>query len=192
MKAKSATAHLALVLALVTGGAASAQYFVDQSQLLENGWIWFARPDLAQSFMQAADNIVGAEIKLRAGQGSGSGDITIDLWDKLPPQGGTLLASGTELGVQPGEWATVFWPIVNIVPETTYYLVLHTTNTSFGISCHTGDPYPRGMMYANTGFQPYPQFDFTFQTFAIPEPAGLLSLTLLTLAAAARRRPNRP
>ncbi|MEW6252686.1 MAG: PEP-CTERM sorting domain-containing protein [Planctomycetota bacterium] len=184
MDAKSVTACVAL--ALVTGGAASAQV-VDQSQPLENHFIFFARPDLAQSFMQAADNIVGAEIKLWAAQGSGPGDVTIELWDRLPPQGGRMLATGTERGVQPGAWATVWWPVVSVVPETTYYLVFHTTNTSFGISIHDGNPYSRGMVFAMPGFQPYPQFDYTFQTYAVPEPAGLSVLALLVTVFARRR-----
>jgi hypothetical protein len=172
---------------LLGASTSPADYVVDQSQPLEDGYIFFARPDLAQSFMQYADNIVGAELKISDRIGSGVGDITIELWDRLPPDGGTMLATGTDYGVEPGEWATVFWDIEYITPETTYYLVLETTNDSFGIGSQTGDPYSRGMMFAMPGYQPYPDFDYTFQTFAIPEPAtlGLLALALLT---ALRRR----
>ena len=49
----------------------------------------------------------GAGIFLRAGRGT-SGAVTIELWNALPNQGGTLLTSAGAFGTQ-GSWLDVFW-----------------------------------------------------------------------------------
>jgi len=184
--------RMLLVVATVCAlGALATQaqpWIVDQEQALENAYMaGFSQPDLAQSFMQAANNINGADVKLQAGIGSGPGNITIELWNKLPNAGGVKLTEGTDVGVLPGEWAEPRWPVVNITPETTYYLVFKSTNSSLGLAGHTGNPYPRGNVFANAGYQPFPNFDYTFRTYRIPEPATLSLLALSGLVVFRRR-----
>lgn len=117
----------------------------------------------------------------------GPGDITITLYDLLPNAGGTVQAQGTVLGVPVGGFAQVLWPAVAIVPDTTYYLVFTSSSNALGIAGDINNPYPRGQVYANPGYQPFPFFDYAFVTYAddafgqIPEPASLV-LTALGLA----------
>jgi len=63
-----------------------------------------------------------------------------------------------------GNWVDVFWTAVPIPPATTYYLVF-TGNTSLGISGDTGNPYPDGNVFANPGYGPFPNYDYTFRTY---------------------------
>ena len=122
----------------------------------------FSQTDLAQSFMQTNANISGAGILLQPGIGS-SDTVTIQLWDALPNAGGTMLTEASTTGTA-GEWVDVFWTAVAITPATTYYLVF-TGNTTLGIAGDTGNPYPDGNAYANSGYSSFPSFDYTFRTY---------------------------
>lgn len=136
---------------------------IDQNQ--PNGPVYmaaFSQGDLAQSFMQTNGNISGAGILLQAGVGS-SDNVTIQVWDGLPNAGGIMLADGSDSGTQ-GQWVDVFWDAVLITPMTTYYLVF-VGNTSLGIAGDTSNPYPHGHVFANPGFQPFPNFDYAFRTY---------------------------
>ena len=63
-----------------------------------------------------------------------------------------------------GTWIDVFWPAEMIPTGTTYYLVF-TGNTTLGIAGDTSNPYPNGHVYANSGFNPFTGFDYTFRTY---------------------------
>ena len=152
----------------------------------------FSQTDLAQSFQQTNSNIAGAAIELIVNGFGTPGDIMIGLWSNLPNAGGALLASGTALSVYQGQWAEVSWTPLAIVPDTTYYLVFTSTNNSLGIAGDANNPYPRGQVYANNGYQPFPGFDYTFRTYAqtetVPEPASLSLVTGAVAALLALRR----
>ncbi len=135
----------------------------------------FHQPDLAQSFQhQSASRICGAGIELRASIGD-KDTVTIELWDRLPNAGGTRLASGSAVGTQ-GQWIDVYWNPVSIAANTTYYLVFKG-NTTLGISGDTSNGYPHGQVYANAGFQPFPNFDYTFRTYSGAGGGFNLSIT---------------
>lgn len=126
---------------------------------------------LAQSFKQAASNIVGAGILLHNAGHQTTDTVTISLYDKLPINGGSMLASASTTGYAPN-WADVFWPSVSITPETTYYLVISGNNT-LSIAGDEFDGYTRGNLFLNNSA--YPSYDFTFRTYAgtvaaVPEP----------------------
>ncbi|MCW5935830.1 MAG: PEP-CTERM sorting domain-containing protein [Fimbriimonadaceae bacterium] len=176
---------LALVALAGVAGMAAAQV-IDQNQPDNSVYMAaFSQGDLAQSFQQSANNIVGAGIFLQPGIGS-SDNVRISLWDKLPNAGGVMLASGSARGTA-GTWVDVFWSQVNIAPNTTYFLVFDG-NTSLGIAGSVNDPYSRGQVYANPGYQPFPTFDYTFRTYAVPEPASMIALGAGLAALVARRR----
>jgi hypothetical protein len=178
------TIGIALSAALALSCVASAD-IIDQLQDEATAYMAaFSQGDLAQSFQtQAYDHISGAGIHLYT---NGSpGDITIQLWDLLPPDGGTMMAEGVAYGT-PGEWVDVFWDPVNIEPFTTYYLVFEA-DTGGGIYGSTSDPYEYGMVFANPGYNPFPSFDYTFRTWVVPTPGALALLGLAGLAGRRRR-----
>lgn len=153
----------------------------------------FQQGGLAQSFMQANDNIAGAGIYLMADVSS-SDTVTISLWDNLPNQAGAkLLAGGTGIGTQ-DSWFDVYWTPIAVVPSTTLYLVF-SGNSTLGIGGDEYNPYASGMVFAGTGYEAFAEFDYTFRTFAasaVPEPstciAGLSALGMLGLFGLRNRR----
>jgi hypothetical protein len=165
------------LIGLGLGVAASAgTIVVDQSQLSDTVYMAnFEQTDLAQSFIPSFGNVAGASVGLQAGIGDGSGgDITIALYDNLPNAGGNLLASGTDPAVLAGQLATFMWTPVTVVAGNTYYLVFTSTDNTLGVGGDTTNPYPSGELFANGGYQAFPVYDFTFQTFSdasVPEPS---------------------
>ena len=150
----------------------------------------FSQSDLAQSFQQAASNVSGAGIFLQAGQGS-TGAVTISLYDKLPNNGGSLLAQGSGTGTQ-GSWFDVLWAPISVVANTTYFLVF-TGDSALGIAGDTANGYARGNVFATEGYGSFSSFDYTFRTYndvgAVPEPETYALMGLgLGLVALARRR----
>lgn len=178
-----------IVALLAVAGIASAALadVIDQNQ--PDGSVYmaaFSQTDLAQSFQtQSAPNITGAGILLQSGIGSVD-TVIIELWTTLPNGGGQMLASGSAQGTA-GEWVDVFWNGVNIAPNTTYYLHF-TGNSTLGIAGSVSNPYPFGQVYANAGFQSFPDFDYAFRTWTIPTPGALSVLGIAGLAATRRRR----
>lgn len=122
----------------------------------------FSQTDLAQSFIQTADNVSGAGILLQAGAGT-SDNVTISLWDALPNAGGTMLATASATGTA-GEWVDVYWSPVAVTPGVTYYLVFDG-NVTLGIAGDTSNPYPNGHVFANPGYNPFLDFDYAFRTY---------------------------
>lgn len=144
-----------------TGGA----LVVDQQALANNTCMaTFDQTDLAQSFIPSMNSMSGASIFL-SDWGAGSGDVTIALYDNLPNAGGTLLATGTAIGVSDNQWADVTWAAVPVTPGNTYYIVFTSTNGGQCVSGDINNGYPNGQVYANGGYQPFPGFDYTFKTF---------------------------
>lgn len=126
----------------------------------------FSQNDVAQSFIPTSSTITGAGIYITSG--SGTGTITISLYTNLPNMAGVMIATGTVVsGV--AAWADVSWPSVAVTPGVTYYLVFTSTNGNMCIAGSTSNPYAGGQVYANTGFNSFPSFDYTFHTFA---PSG--------------------
>src|SRR5262249_2319356 len=121
----------------------------------------FNQTDLAQSFQTQTQNLIsGAGIFLQPGIG-GTDNVHLSLWDKLPNQGGQMLADANAQGTQ-GNWVDVYWSPVHIAQNTTYYLVFDG-NQSLGIAGDTNNPYPYGQVYANPGYGSFPTFDYTFR-----------------------------
>jgi subtilisin-like proprotein convertase family protein len=122
----------------------------------------FAQADLAQSFIPTSSSMCGAGIFLL---NNISGSATIQLYNNLPNAGGTLLAQGTISYTGMG-WVDVDWPPVNVTPGNTYYIVFSGTPGSQCIGGNTSNPYPNGQVYANAGYQSFPNFDYAFRTFS--------------------------
>ncbi len=145
-------------------------FCVDQEQrYAPRSMVRFYTPGLAQSFMPAEPWMSGAEFKTIPNVG-GNFTVTIQLWDDLPPNGGEMLAGGTDEDVNAGEWATVEWGCISVTPETTYYLVVFSEEKQEGgLSGDMTNPYPRGQMYA-FDYQSFPIYDYTFATFCCEPP----------------------
>ena len=181
-------AAIALSGAVILGVAApaTADFILDQNQPSATTYMAaFSQTDLAQSFQtQDYNHIAGAGIYLYI-YGS-PGDVTISLWDFLPNQGGTMLTSATAVGT-PDSWFDVYWDPITITPNTTYYLVFTDANTGMGIAGDTNNPYPYGCVYANSGFQQFANYDYTFRTWVVPAPGALALLGLAGLIGRRRR-----
>jgi hypothetical protein len=140
---------------------------IDQIQSIATHYMAnFSQTDLAQSFIPSSEVCCGAGITL-LGEIGGSGSVTIALWSGLPNAGGTQLASGTTYVTvdQENVNVDVTWPGVNVTPGVTYYLVF-TSTYSFGITGSITNPYSNGQVYANAGYSPFPDYDYTFRTYS--------------------------
>lgn len=180
-----------------------AAIIIDQSQTTSDQTIAvFSQAGLAQSFKQTLDNITGASLFISNYGGAAIGNITISLYDDLPANGGTQLASGVDTGVGSNQWATVdFLSAIAVTPGDTYYLVFSSTNANMGLG-GTGNVYPGGIVYAVDNMtNQNANFDYAFQTFAddafsdptstpVPEPASLAvwGIGATALGVGARRR----
>ena len=124
----------------------------------------FGTNELVQSIVPQRGSLAGAAVQMWPV--GGVADITIALWDDLPSNGGTLLASATDVGVDcgAGEEASVEWAPVPVDAGVTYYLVFTSTDPVACIAGTFGDPYPLGGVIVN-GF-PVPDGDWTFKTYS--------------------------
>ncbi|MFN3917158.1 MAG: T9SS type A sorting domain-containing protein [Flavobacteriales bacterium] len=125
----------------------------------------FGQADLAQSFIPTSTTICGASIYITSG-GTTPANITIALYDALPNAGGTLMASGLASGIIEQRWAEVTWSPVSVTPGSTYFLVFTSPGSNLCIGGSTNNPYPGGMVYANSGYSAFTTYDYTFQVFS--------------------------
>lgn len=157
---------------------------VDQEVFLNEGFFARFGPNapILQSFKQVHDNIVGASV-LTHSNGTGSGNVTISLFDGHPGAGGILLARATDSSVSAGDWATVDFPYTSIVPEATYFLQFDGSNGNMGVASTSrnftqADAYPRGQGYHNGN--PIAQNDVNFRTlYTSPVDLSATSLTIV-------------
>jgi len=156
----------------------------------------FWQTGLAQSFTAISSNISGAGILLYE---EPIEPITISLWSALPNAGGVMLASSA--GPSPrGGWFDVFWSPVATTPTVSYYLLFESDSDPGGVAGDVFNPYSGGNLFANAGFQPFPDYDFAFRTYttpdnqAVPVPGGIwlmgCGLAVLTALRRLQRTPH--
>lgn len=142
-----------------------------------------------QSFTPTSNNVAGASIYIAPFNSSNS-QISISLYDKMPSDGGRILATGDMPGVS-DSWLDIFWNPVAVVVNKTYYLVFDATE-ALAINGDPNNGYVHGQAMVPTNAQAFESFDFAFKTFSdtdfavtgntVPEPASL-ALLLVGLAA---------
>lgn len=156
-------------------GTAHAANVIDQNAPVATSFMaGLNKPDLAQSFKQSADNISGAGVLLQRSLGT-TGTVNIALWTNLPDETGALeLTKGSALGVA-GAWADIFWDPIPITPHKTYYLVFSGTPT-LGLAGDGNNGYALGLVFANSGYLPYVNYDYAFRTYSfIPDIVPVVS-----------------
>ncbi|MCG2420034.1 choice-of-anchor J domain-containing protein, partial [Aequorivita sp. F47161] len=125
---------------------------------------------LAQSYIALEDQSAGAGIMFT--DPSTGLDVNLSLWDGLPNAGGTMLASGTSQ-TDGTVWADVYWdPVVDVTVGDTYYIVIEGDPTLPCVAGDTTNPYPGGNVFANAGYNPFPDFDYTFRTYSCDSGGG--------------------
>lgn len=155
-----------------TAGAGSG---VDVSQLDNNTCMAaFSQTNLAQSFIPTQGVICGARIYLTTGTGSGT--VTIQLYNNLPNAGGVQLATGTVSVTGSSQWAQVSWTPITVTTGIPYYLVFTGTNPGICIAGSLNNPYSGGMVFANN-YDPFPTYDYTFETFTCTSGGKILKTT---------------
>jgi hypothetical protein len=200
--------HLSVLPALLLGAVLAlpaaptmAAVVIDQNQPNHTTPLVYINDGAAQSFQQTANNIAGAGIYLAPGYGSGSVDVTIALWSNLPTSGGTLITSATATNTTNDHWLDVFWTPVSVLPNTTEYLVITATGSTFNyvLAGTHGNPYPNGTLFF--GFDPAAQYDYAFRTYsdstfsgAVPEPStwAMMILGFAGIGFMACRRKAKP
>ena len=181
---KETRAFLVGTILLFSGASANAGPTLDQYVLgtPDDALAEFSVGGLAQSFQQAHSNVTGAGIFLAPRSELSSSLITISLWNKLPNEAGTLLATGNRsatVGVN-GNWVDVDWSAVAVIPDTTLYLVFTSTNNQLRISGYYkyADAYLRGQAYLS--YASLVGDDYAFRTYyesdasVVPAPGALL------------------
>jgi hypothetical protein len=133
---------------------------VDQNQN-NTCMAFFTQGGLAQQFTAVSNASCGAGLTFVS---AATGDLTIELYTALPNAGGTLLATGTSTLSGQTE-GNVTWPSTPISIGVQYYLVFTSPNITTCVAGSTVDPYPGGILYANTGFNPFTTFDYTFRHY---------------------------
>ncbi len=157
------------------GGGACAMALLEVNQDVEDTCMAnISQGDLAQSYIAVEDMSAGAGIKFTGGTPDGL-DVTLSLWDALPNAGGTMLATKTVTGGV-DVWVDVFWDnVIAVTPGDTYFITIEGDLALPCVAGSTNDPYAGGDVYANTGYNQFPGFDYTFRTYSCDDaPGGML------------------
>lgn len=118
----------------------------------------------AQSYTAEAFQSAGAGFKFMAP--STGYEVTISLWDALPNNEGTMLASKSAYTTG-NTWVDVFWDeVISVTPGEVYYITIEGAS---GLPCLAGslsNPYPGGHLYSGEDYEPYPDWDLVFRTYS--------------------------
>jgi len=117
----------------------------------------------SQSYIAETPYSAGAGFKFRVPPSIGL-DFNFSLWDGIPYQGGTMIASGT--GTTDGTyWADVFWDsVASVTIGNTYHI---DVRGDISLPCFSGssqNPYPGGSLFL--GINEHPANDLNFRTFS--------------------------
>ncbi|MBL4663777.1 MAG: proprotein convertase P-domain-containing protein, partial [Flavobacteriaceae bacterium] len=119
---------------------------------------------LAQSYIALEPISAGAGVEFVSV--STGENVNLSLWDDLPTNGGTMLASASALTDGVNTFTDVLWdPVVNVTVGNTYYIVIDGDTTLPCVAGSIANPYAGGSVFAN-GFTEFPNFDYTFRTFS--------------------------
>src|SRR5690606_27985356 len=103
---------------------------------------------------------------------TGGETLVVELYDNLPNGGGVLLASGSTVAPGGDNWVDVFWTTpASTTVGSMYYLVV-SGSVSACMGGTTFNSYPGGHLYANAGYGPFPDWDYTFRHYGCDGGGG--------------------
>ncbi len=144
-------------------------------QLYQGAWSW-------QEFLPTMDNLEQIDLDLNGNEAPEGSAISFQLKDGSGTTLWTTSFSAADLDPYRFEWVTLDTPNILLVPEQTYRLYLTSSVPYHDEGMYMplwggakGNEYDRG----DSSLSPLlPGVDFEFRTWAVPEPATVLLLSL--------------
>lgn len=173
-----------IAFAFVVGMNAQAVLVLDQSQTdMDHGYFLSTGVTRWQEFKPTLSGLEQIDVLLQRGSTGTYGDVNIELRDEvgLIVWSSVLNDESIPVGLH---WVTIDTPLLPLVPENVYQIQLTGTWSTWPsgealawMGAHAST-YDRGV--SDVALSIPDEYDYAFKTYAIPEPASLSLLGLIS------------